>query len=380
MLKTDPWHFARLSDVERIMKTLDAGLVSALAIIEPRRRGKTTFLLEDLQPAAREAGYLTVYVNLASTSGALEPWIIDSINAALKSAVTPTTRLKKLAATPIKKLTGKAKLGDAEFGGEIELATSAITKGGLTDAFAELERFGKRVLFLFDEVHRFADAKHNDIAWSVRSLLDTHRRIVRTIATSSSAASYDLMVTGERKAFNRWFTRVPLEPLGCAFVDHLADVVALQYPAHNIGHDEIASAFETLGKSPKFTRDYLNLRLLQPGLSHNNALALAQRDATRDSGFVDEFERLPDLQRALMVALTCNDALFADANLKRLAVATGTESVSKTTVQRILVLLADKGWIIRHDRGAYLFADSLFEDWIRDQMRLGLLSRPAGQK
>jgi hypothetical protein len=380
MFKTDPWHFARLADVERIMQTLDAGLVCALAIIEPRRRGKTTFLLEDLQPAAREAGYLTVYVNLASTAGDLEPWIIDSIDAALKSAVTPAIRLKKLAATPIKKLTGKAKLGDAEFGGEIELVTSGTTKGGLTAAFAELEQRGKRVLFLFDEVHRFADAKHNDIAWSVRSLLDTHRRIMRAIATSSSAASYDLMVTGERKAFNRWFTRVPLEALGDAFVDHLAGVVARQYPAHKIERGEIAAAFETLGKSPKFTRDYLNLRLLQPGLSHNNALALAQRDATRDSGFVDEFEHLSDLQRALIVSLACNDALFGDANLKRLAVATGTVSVSKTTVQRMLALLADKGWIIRHDRGAYLFADSLFEDWVREQMRMGLLLRPGGHK
>ncbi len=380
MLKTDLWHFARLADVERIMQTLDAGLVSALAIIEPRRRGKTTFLLEDLQPAARDAGYLTVYVNLASTAGDLEPWIIDSIDAALKSAITPTTRLKKLATTPIKKLTGKAKLGDAEFGGEIELAASGSTKGGLTAAFAELEQRGKRVLFLFDEVHRFADAKHNDVAWSVRSLLDTHRRIMRTIATSSSAASYDLMVTGERKAFNRWFTRVPLEALGSAFVDHLAGVVTRQYPAHNIERDQIAAAFETLGKSPKFIRDYLNLRLLQPSLSHNNALALAQRDATRDSGFVDEFEHLSDLQRALIVALACNDSLFAESNLKRLAIATGTDSISKTTVQRMLSLLADKGWIIRHDRGAYLFADSLFEDWVREQMRLGLLSRPDGRK
>jgi hypothetical protein len=377
---TDLWHFARSSDVDLIMQTLDAGLVSALAIIEPRRRGKTTFLLEDLQPAARDAGYITVYVNLASTAGELEPWIIASIDAALKSSVTPSTRLRKLATTPIKKLTGKAKLGDAEFGGEIELVTSGVAKGGLTAAFAELEQRGKHILFLFDEVHRFADAKHNDIAWSVRSLLDTHRRFIRAIATSSSAASYDLMVTGERKAFNRWFTRVPLMPLGDAFIDHLADVVARQYPAHHIERYEISAAFTTLGKSPKFTRDYLNLRILQPGLSHNNALALTQRDATRDSGFVDEFEHLSDLQRALIVALACNEALFGDDNLKRLAVATGTESVSKTTVQRMLTSLADKGWVIRHDRGAYQFADSLFEDWVQEQMRLGSLSRPVGHK
>jgi uncharacterized protein len=358
------------------MQTLDAGLVSALAIIEPRRRGKTTFLLEDLQPAARAAGYLPVYVNLAATAGELEPWIIDSITVALNAAVTPGTRLKKLGGTSIKKLSGKAKLGDAEFGGEIELTQPITEKGGLTAAFAALQERGKRVLFLFDEVHRFADAKHSDIAWSVRSLLDTHRRSMRTIATSSSAASYDLMVTGERKAFNRWFTRVPLEPLGDAFTEHLANVVKRQYPAHNIGLDEIALAFATLGKSPKFTRDYLNLRILQPTLSHKNALALAQRDATRDSGFVEEFEQLPDLQRALIVAIAFDDTPFGDESRKRLAIATGLGSVPKTSVQRALSSLADKGWIIRHDRGAYLLADSLFEDWIRQQMHMGLLSKP----
>jgi hypothetical protein len=376
MPSSDPWHFARANDVARIMQTLDAGLVSALAIIEPRRRGKTTFLLQDLQPAARAAGFLPVYVNLAATAGGLEPWIIESIAAVLKSSTTTGARLKKLGATPIKKLSGKARLGEAELGGELELNLPSQGKGALTDAFAQLKDLGKPVLFLLDEVHRFADAKHSDVSWSVRSLLDTHRQLMYTIATSSSAASYDLMVTGERKAFNRWFTRVTLEPLGEGFTDHLASVVKRQYPAHRISPKEIAAAFAALGKSPKFTRDYLNLRILQPTLSHKDALALAQQDATRDSGFIEEFEQLPDLQRALIVAIAFGDALFSDESRKRLADATGVESVQKTSVQRALSSLADKGWIIRHDRGAYLVADSLFEDWMRQQIHMGLLSKP----
>ena len=57
----DPWHFPRRDDAGKIIGTLNVGLVSAVAIIEPRRPGKTTFLLDDLQPTALEAGMLPIY-------------------------------------------------------------------------------------------------------------------------------------------------------------------------------------------------------------------------------------------------------------------------------------------------------------------------------
>jgi hypothetical protein len=41
---------------------LEVGLVSAVAIIEPRRKGKTTFILNDLMPAAQKAGFLPIYI------------------------------------------------------------------------------------------------------------------------------------------------------------------------------------------------------------------------------------------------------------------------------------------------------------------------------
>jgi hypothetical protein len=41
----DLWHFPRPDDAARIVGTLKVGLVSALAIIEPRHRGKKTLPL-----------------------------------------------------------------------------------------------------------------------------------------------------------------------------------------------------------------------------------------------------------------------------------------------------------------------------------------------
>ena len=78
----DLWHFPRPDDAARIIGTLNVGLVSALAIIEPRRRGKTTFLLEDLMPAA--------------TSGELEPFLAATIKSAVADAAGTMGSLKAL--------------------------------------------------------------------------------------------------------------------------------------------------------------------------------------------------------------------------------------------------------------------------------------------
>jgi hypothetical protein len=42
----------------------DLGLISARALFAKRRMGKSTFLERDLIPAAKQAGYITPYLNL----------------------------------------------------------------------------------------------------------------------------------------------------------------------------------------------------------------------------------------------------------------------------------------------------------------------------
>jgi hypothetical protein len=71
----------------------------------------------------------------------------------------------------------------------------------LATVFAELAGLRKYVVFLLDELHRLGESSAHTVAWSLRSLLDTHRRTMKVVATSSSAASYELLVTGEKRAF-----------------------------------------------------------------------------------------------------------------------------------------------------------------------------------
>ncbi len=373
----DLWHFPRPDDAARIVGTLKVGLVSALAIIEPRRRGKTTFLLEDLAPAALAASMTPLYINLAATSGGLEAYLAAAVRTAVVDAGGALTSLKALGKARVKKISGKASLVSAQNGGEIEL-DPASPHGELAAAFGELAALRKDVVFLLDEVHRLGESTARDVAWSLRSLLDTHRKSMKVIATSSSAASYELLVSGEKRAFNRWFTRTSLAPLGDAFVGHLAAVTRQHFPKHGVTKADLAAAFAALGHSPKFLRDYLNQRILNPGMSHDAALMLAAAEAARESGHEDAFVRLVPLQKIVLVAIASGQKeLFGEATLKAVGSVLTGEPVSKTLMQKAQRSLAMNGWIIRAARGEYLLADSLFEQWLGEQIKTGLLPAPA---
>lgn len=356
---------------------LAVGLVSAMSIIEPRRRGKTTFLQDDLAPAARDAGYLTIYVNLAVTAPHPEATIASAIEAALHEQAGVMSRLRRIGAARVKKLAGRASLTTGEVGAEVELESPyGRFEGPLASLFLHVARTKKPVLFLLDEVHALADVRHDALAWGFRSLLDTHRATIKVVATSSSAAAYELLVSGEKKAFKGWFTRIALTPLAGGFVSHLGAVVKKHYPGHPIAPRQVGAAFGALGSSPKFIRDYLNARILDPGLSHEAALHATASDAAKDSAYADEFARLVPLQRAVVFALLGEGRqLFGEEALRSFAAAIEAD-VDKSAVQRAASSLAAKGWIIRQARGDYRIADGLFEQRLREQVKTGLLQGP----
>jgi uncharacterized protein len=371
----DIWHFSRPNDTERLMSTLSVGLVSALAIIEPRRRGKTTFLQYDLAPAATANRFVPIYINLAATSGSLETLIAQTILGSLQQQESIAAKLRVMRSRPIKKVSGKASLADAELSADVELASE--DKGQLSELFSRLARLKMPVLFLLDEVHRLADNSNRNLAWSLRSLLDSHRNNIKVVATSSSAASYEVLVGGETKAFKSWFSRIVLSPLGQPFVEHLSRIVATHFPAHKITVKQIADAFKELGDSPKFIRDYLNVRILNPTLAHRDALAALVIEAAKDSGFTEEFEGLAPLQKAVLFALANGTSdLFSEQRLDEFRQALVVKELHKTHVQRAVRALATAGWIIKQGHGDYRIADQLFEQWLQTQIRNGLLTGP----
>src|ERR1700750_2922319 len=104
---TEIWHYHRPALAKTYLDMLNLGLVTSTTIFAPRRAGKTSFLLKDLAPAARDAGYMVAYADLWQTR--LSPGV--AIVRALEQALEPKGALSGLMArlnAPVKKIKAKA--------------------------------------------------------------------------------------------------------------------------------------------------------------------------------------------------------------------------------------------------------------------------------
>ncbi len=119
----DPWHYPRPELAAKYLRIFDVGLTSACALFAKRRMGKSEFLEQDLMPAAREAQYLTVYLNLWDARSQPAPALLSALTRALQP--TGFGKLARSLKRPLKNVKASAKLaGIAEGSLEAELGSA----------------------------------------------------------------------------------------------------------------------------------------------------------------------------------------------------------------------------------------------------------------
>ncbi len=91
----DIWHFARPLLAKQYLGEFDLGLISARALFAKRRMGKSTFLERDLIPAAKQAGYMTPYLNLWTATHTPAQALVRVVSAAVAPKGWPRV-LKRL--------------------------------------------------------------------------------------------------------------------------------------------------------------------------------------------------------------------------------------------------------------------------------------------
>jgi hypothetical protein len=180
----DPWHFPREPLARNVVDTLESGIVNAITLFAPRRMGKTQFACTDLAPLAAKNGWLVAYCNLwddqANPAGA--------IVATLTAAAEPFRASKKTGKVGI-----AANLGVVTANAEVtEEVSPQAAPSQLSGAFNGLAQVavkhakGKRLLLVVDEIQLAADRKHEPVAASLRTSLERHAGLVKTLFTGSS--------------------------------------------------------------------------------------------------------------------------------------------------------------------------------------------------
>jgi hypothetical protein len=101
-ISADPWHYSRPELAEKYLKVFDVGLTSARALFAKRRMGKSEFLEQDLIPAARKLGYITVYLNLWDARSQPKPALLVALTRALEpTGFGKLTKTLKRPAIPV---------------------------------------------------------------------------------------------------------------------------------------------------------------------------------------------------------------------------------------------------------------------------------------
>ncbi len=364
----DPWHYPRPELAAKYLDVFGVGLTSARALFAKRRMGKSEFLEQDLIPAAREAGYLTVYLNLwdARSQPAL------AFLAALTRALEPTGlgKLAKSLKRPLKRVKASAQVAgmakgslEAELGGVDSTVTPC-----LTELIRGFDKPSRRMLLVLDEAQVLAESAHADLAHSLRASLDGRKQNIKVVFAGSSEATLRRMFGRSTEPFYNWAPLEPFELLGEDFVRAMV-VKVNRLSKYPLAQKDALAAFEGLKRTPEFFRRYLNRYLTHANLGAKAALIDTQAHVFNDANFLNVWHRLLPADRELLRLIVSGVGdLFSESSRRRLGAALGLEEpVSKNMPQQSLRRLQDTDLVLRMDYGDYRLQDDAFAEWLRNR-------------
>src|SRR5438552_5723108 len=288
----DAWHHPRPKLAAKYLQVFDVGLTSARALFAKRRMGKSEFLEQDLIPAARDAGYLTVYLNLWDARSHPAPAFLAAFSRALKP--TGFGKLAKTLKRPLKSIKASAKIaGMAEGSLEAELAaTEAAATPRLTELIRSFNKPNHRMLLILDEAQVLAESAHADLAHSLRASLDGRKQNIKVIFAGSSEATLRRMFGRSTEPFYNWAPLEPFELLGEEFVRAMV-VKVNRLSRYPLSQKDALTAFEALKRTPEFFRRYLSRYLAYADRGSKAALLDTEAHVFNGANFATTWHRLP---------------------------------------------------------------------------------------
>lgn len=255
----DPWHY-QLTEFASIVIGL-FGAVSAQRLYSPRRTGKTSFVKLDLWPAAVNAGYHPIYIDLWENTEDAAQTLAEGFRRAVEGLAVPDSRTGRTLQQPVR---GVRALG---FGIDMaeQLQRSPPDESLLQIRFwlDELVRQVDRpVLAIFDEVQQIAlDRRAHAVSAALRAAVQAHSQSVKLFFTGSSQDQLARMFSDANAPFYQYGQALDLPILGSDFVNHIADQFEATATQLRLDRDKLSMAFETLDRKPGPFREMINAML-----------------------------------------------------------------------------------------------------------------------
>lgn len=348
------WHFPRQGLAEHYLDLLSLGISSYFALIAPRRKGKTLFILQDLAPQAQKKKYLPVYASLWQNMNSPCEGIISALEEAI-SIQDKKSKFSRILNTKIKKtmvsneLLGKMEIEFADSPNKPSIKELAY----LEQLLAELVKKSnnRTVLLLLDEIQHLSTSKQFDpLAHALRTMLDKRQGKVKCILTGSSRHFMNLLLNDSKSPFYHFVESVPFPDLNDDFILFLRSKLIKEHKI-TVPQQHLKKSFKVLDYSPHWMMKVISHMItMRASVKSSEEYILQIIEATENYEGIES--RLKPIDRLVFLALCKKENPFS----KKLMIKIGKETDVKgvpPNIQRSIQRLSEINLISQVHKGEY---------------------------
>lgn len=350
----DIWYFSRSGLAGQYLKIFDAGITSNLAIIAPRRKGKTLFVLNDVARLARRKSYIPVYASLWQNINSPQDALIAALREAI-GAIDKKTPFSRLLSAKIK----KAALSNDLIGKvELEFADHPQKASGkdlmlLDELLSILQKKAKNktVLLLVDEVQHLATSdKFAALTHALRTLLDKRLGKVKAIFTGSSRHYMNLLFNESQSPFYNFVEIAPFSDLGEEFIGFISESLKKRHHL-TVDNNALIAAFNAVDQSPYWMMKVI-AHMITFHKSINDALSYVSQLIEAAEGLDVVAKKLKPIDRFVFLTLAAGESPFSKVALSKIDKETSVRGIP-SNVQRSLQRLIELNLVSQLAKGEY---------------------------
>jgi uncharacterized protein len=362
------WYFSRPALSETLLAGLQAGTGDPVALIGDRRIGKTSFIRNDLLPAAHTKGYITVYIDLWANKSNLLSAIATPLDLALEQVTLPQSKIARALKTPIKKIgAAGASLEWGEAPSFQRPTDPLLALGWLMQQIHAKAK--KPLLVVFDEAQEFAASKSNDVLVSaLRAALIQSKSFTRVIFTGSSKEQLAQMFTVSKAPLYDGVHLNNFPVLGQDFVKHIAKLCAQRFIKPPL-YADLKIIFDLVQHRPSTLIELA----IRAGSNAKNIYDIYKENTHSEMNEAAAqllLAKLSPLKLAILQRLARGAASLTSQDTRieyAKAIQSKSEIVAAGSVARALSELVQERILSNPDRGIYNFQDVALADWLRQR-------------
>ncbi|MGH8463087.1 MAG: hypothetical protein ACRER5_03005 [Pseudomonas sp.] len=353
---------------EQVLRVFGSGLRQGVTLFAPRRQGKTWFVQNELRPAAYEAGWQTIYIDLWRLRSNLTLGLVRALERELRSKDTwKPTKVTFGAGLPV-------------FNTSVEFEPVAADDATGTNKVPLEERLEVAIdgivakanvtLLILDEFQTLAATKDEDFVAALRTVFQKHTGRLLIFYTGSSRDALNSMFRRAKAPLFQSAQPLILPDLGDDFVVDRAELLH-ERTGLEVNRNELAAAFERLGRSPEF----LNWLIVDMMLRGDADVAISLRnwlEQQRDEVYKEMLAGLKDHDMGLLMflALPETPGLYSAEGMAKIeSLSPSNDELDPSRIQSSLRRLRNIGLVAPTGRkGEYELEDRRLLLWLREYM------------